>query len=242
MLTAGGFLVKNKVIQKYHLSPFTFYELYTYNFKKMFYLVKAPYLLKKMYPACIWNFKTDKKEIYLTFDDGPTPEVTWFVLGELKKYNALSTFFCIGKNVKDNPSLYKEIITQGHRTGNHTFNHLNGWRTNDNIYIENISLAKEVIHARLFRPPYGKITNFQIKILQGQKFGMKIIMWSVLSGDFDQKLTGEKCYKNVVKNAGPGSIIVFHDSRNAYSRLRYALPRVLEYYSDLGYQFKTIPG
>ena len=207
----------------------------------MFYLVKSPYLLKKMYPECVWNYKADKKEIYLTFDDGPTPEVTWFVLGELKKYNAMGTFFCIGKNVKDNPGLYREIIGQGHRTGNHTYNHLNGWRTKDEVYIENIALAKEVINSKIFRPPYGKITKFQMKMLEGERFRMKTIMWSVISGDFDQKLTAEKCYNNVVKNAKPGSIVVFHDSENAYTRLRYALPRVLNFYAEKGYDFKAIP-
>lgn len=207
----------------------------------MFYFVKAPYLLKKMYPQCVWEIKTDKKEIFLTFDDGPTPEVTWFVLDELKKYNAKATFFCIGQNVKDNPALYREILSQGHLTGNHTFDHVNGWRVPDAEFIENITSAKELIRSRLFRPPYGKITKFQLKIISGDKLRLKTIMWTVLSGDFDEKVSDEKCYRNVIRNARNGSIVVFHDSKKAFSRMRYALPKVLDYYSSKGFTFNTLP-
>ncbi len=206
----------------------------------MFYLVKTPSLLKKLYPGCVWDIETSEKILYLTFDDGPHPEITPFVLEELKKYDARATFFCIGDNVKKYFDAYKKTIEMGHQPGNHTFNHLNGWKTNDADYLENIALAANVIDSNLFRPPYGRITNFQIKALKGSRFNLTTVMWSVLSGDFDEKLSGENCYLNVINNSKPGSVIVFHDSLKAFARLQYALPRVLEYFALKGYQFKSI--
>ena len=206
----------------------------------MFYFVKTPWLLKKLYPECIWEVKTTEKNLYLTFDDGPQPQATSFVLHELKKYNAKATFFCIGKNVKEYFEIYKEIISEGNKPGNHTFNHLNGWKTNDKKYLEDILQAANLIDSDLFRPPYGKITKFQLKALKGEKFKLKTVMWNVLSGDFDEKITPENCYLNVMNNTGPGSIIVFHDSLKALPRLQYALPRVLEYFTEKGFQFKII--
>ena len=206
----------------------------------MFYLVKTPFLFKKLYPDCIWEIETSEKEIYLTFDDGPHPEITPFVLEELKKYNAVATFFCIGENVKRYFDTYKKILEQGHQPANHTFNHLNGWKVKDAEYIENVKLASSVIDSNLFRPPYGRITRFQLKVLQGKQLNLTTIMWGVLSGDFDEKLSGESCYLNVINHAKPGSIIVFHDSAKAFERLKYALPRVLEHFSAQGYSFKPI--
>ena len=213
----------------------------------MFYLVKTPWALKKMYPECIWDFKTDPKTclpagrvIYLTFDDGPHPEATPFVLEELKKYNAKATFFCIGKNVEDHFAVYKNIIEEGHAIGNHTYDHLNGWRTGDKEYLDNIYKAKKIIDSNLFRPPYGKITKFQLKQLAGEKYKLKTVMWSIISGDFDEKVTGEECYLTVVRNAKEGSIVVFHDSSKALPRLSYALPLVLEYFAEKGFEFKSI--
>ncbi len=206
----------------------------------MFYFVQTPFLLKKLYPECIWEMTSSEKTLYFTFDDGPHPEVTQFVLDELKKYNALATFFCIGDNVKKHFTVYKKIIENGHQPGNHTFNHLNGWKVKDALYFENIALAADIIDSKLFRPPYGRITKFQLKALKGTRFNLTTIMWSVLSGDFDEKLSGENCYLNVINNAKPGSIIVFHDSLKAFTTLRYALPRILEYFSLKGYQFKSI--
>lgn len=193
-----------------------------------------------MYPECLWEVNTSEKDIYLTFDDGPQPVATPFVLNELKKYNAKATFFCIGKNVKEYFDLYKQIISGGHKPCNHTFNHLNGWRTTDKKYLEDIREASNLIDSDLFRPPYGKITKFQIKALQGEKFNLKTIMWNVISGDFDEKITPENCYLNVIHNSAAGSIIVFHDSLKALPRLQYALPRVLEYFTVNGFQFKII--
>ena len=209
-------------------------------FSRMFYFTKTPWLLKKLYSECIWDVKTDEKILYLTFDDGPNPQATPFVLQELKKYNAKATFFCIGKNVKEYFDIYKQIISDGHKPGNHTYNHLNGWKTTDKKYLEDIRLAANIIDTELFRPPYGKITKFQVNALQGEKYKLKTIMWDVLSGDFDEKLTPENCYLNVINKAKPGSVVVFHDSLKAFPRLEYTLPRVLEFFSQKGYQFKFL--
>ena len=206
----------------------------------MFYLVKTPSLLKKLYPECIWNMETKENEIYLTFDDGPHPQVTQFVLDELKKFNAKATFFCIGKNVKEHFDIYKQIITKGHRPGNHTYNHLNGWKTADKKYLDDIKQAADIIDSPFFRPPYGRATKFQMKALQEDKFQLKTIMWDVLSGDFDEKITPENCYLNVVKYAKAGSIIVFHDSLKALPRMLYALPLVLRFFSEKGFVFKVL--
>jgi len=206
----------------------------------MFYFVKTPWWLKKLYPECTWEGKSPGKSIYLTFDDGPHPEVTPFVLEELKKYDAKATFFCVGKNVKENFTIYKQIISDGHKPANHTFSHLNGWKTSDKRYLEDIAEAANLIDSHLFRPPYGRITKFQLKALQGERFNLKTIMWNVLSGDFDEKLSPENCYLNVMHNAGPGSIVIFHDSLKALPRLEYTLPRVLDYFTQKGFQFKII--
>jgi peptidoglycan/xylan/chitin deacetylase (PgdA/CDA1 family) len=206
----------------------------------MFYLVKTPWLLKKFYPECIWKIKTVEKVIYLTFDDGPQPVATSFVLEELKKYNARATFFCIGKNVEENFELYKKIIDEGHAVGNHTYNHLNGWNVKDQVYLDDIYKAKKVIDSNLFRPPYGRITKFQLKQLPAEKYKLKPIMWTVISGDFDTEISGEECYLTVVKNTGEGSVVVFHDSEKAFERLQYALPLVLKYFTEKGFEFRKI--
>lgn len=212
-----------------------------FNFIFMLYLKKTPWIFKKLFPERVWKIKTVEKNLYFTFDDGPHPEATLFVLDELKKFDAKATFFCIGKNVKENFSVYKRIIEEGHKTGNHTFHHLNGWKTDDKKYIEDISEAAKVIDSNLFRPPYGRITKFQEKAISGKKLGLKTIMWDVLSGDFDQEVTGENCYLNVINNARPGSIVVFHDSAKCLPTLQYALPLILKYYSGKEYSFKVLP-
>jgi len=206
----------------------------------MFYLVRTPWLLKKFYPECIWDIKTDEKVLYLTFDDGPHPVATPFVLEELKKYNAKATFFCIGKNVEEHFDIYKKIIEEGHAVGNHTYDHLNGWETKDQDYLDNIFKAKKIIDSNLFRPPYGRISKFQLKQLPGEKYKLKPIMWSVLSGDFDEEISGEECYLTVAKYAKQGSVIVFHDSQKAFERLNYALPLMLKNFKEKGFEFKSI--
>ncbi|MEO6231778.1 MAG: polysaccharide deacetylase family protein [Ferruginibacter sp.] len=206
----------------------------------MFYFIKTPRWLRKLYKSCVWELPGNEKIIYLTFDDGPIPEITDFVLDQLKIYKAEATFFCIGKNVMEFPEIYKRIISDGHAVGNHTFNHLNGWKTKDNVYLANIEAAKKLIDSRLFRPPYGKITKFQIRALANKKYQLTPIMWTVLSGDFDKKFTPEKCLENVLKNVGSGSIIVFHDSEKAAPNMKYALPEVLRIFSEKGYSFEKI--
>jgi peptidoglycan-N-acetylglucosamine deacetylase len=206
----------------------------------MFYFVKTPWLLKKIYPRSVWNIPTKEKILYLTFDDGPHPAATPFILEELEKYSAKATFFCIGKNVKEQPQLYRKILDGDHRVGNHTHNHLNGWKTPDKEYFGNIIQASKYIDSDLFRPPYGKISSFQIAYLQSGALNFKVIMWDVLSGDFDQKVSGEKCISNVTGNAANGSIVIFHDSEKAYSNMKMALPKVLSHFSKQGYKFNSI--
>lgn len=207
----------------------------------MFYLKKTPWLFKKIFPERIWEINTSEKILFLTFDDGPHPEATSFVLDELKKFDAKATFFCVGENVANNFEVYQKIIENGHKPANHTYHHLNGWKTEDKIYLEDITKAAKIIDSNLFRPPYGRITKFQIKAIEGSKLNMKTIMWDVLSGDFDAAVTGENCYLNVINNAKPGSIVVFHDSVKSLATLQYALPRILEYYSESGYRFHVLP-
>lgn len=203
----------------------------------MFYLVKSPWWLRKFYANCVWKIDTQEKVLYLTFDDGPHPQATPFVLSVLREYGARATFFCIGRNVEEHPRLYTQILNEGHMPGNHTYSHLNGWKTDDSTYLKDVSRAAGVIDSNLFRPPYGRITKFQLSALNGNNLQLKTIMWSVLSGDFDTKVKPEQCYLNVVHHARPGSILVFHDSAKAFTNLRDTLPRVLDYYSRKGYRF-----
>lgn len=205
----------------------------------MFYLVDTPWWLKLAYKNCTWQLPAREKVLYLTFDDGPHPEATVFVLEALKKYNALATFFCIGKNVMEQPAVYTSILNEGHRTGNHTHNHLNGWKVANDMYVNNIVEAKKYIDSNLFRPPYGKISPFMVNLLN-EKLGMKTIMWSTLSGDFDKGIDGEKCLRNIISNGKPGKILVFHDSAKAMEKLTYVLPRVLQHFAEKGYHFERI--
>ncbi len=217
------------------------------------YLIKSPLLLKWYYPSLLWNKSRTEKVIYLTFDDGPIPNVTDFVLKTLKAFNAKATFFCIGDNIVKHPNVYANVVNDGHAIGNHTFNHLKGWKTDDETYIENTLKCQALTQSDLFRPPYGRIKKSQIRSLQSlvlspqsdsrlktQDSRLNIVMWDVLSGDFDIKLSPEKCYQNVIKHAENGSIIVFHDSLKAFDRLSYALPRVLKYFADKGFTFSTL--
>lgn len=208
----------------------------------MQYFIKTPWWLKKIYPNRVWDIATKEKIIYLTFDDGPHPEVTPFVLDELKKYNAKATFFCIGKNVLAYPSIYKRILEEGHQVGNHTQHHLNGWKTDKKNYLADVAEAANHINSNLFRPPYGRIRASQVKGI-GESLkskSAKIVMWDVLSGDFDDSLSKEKCLNNVISKTRPGSIIVFHDSEKAFPRLKYTLPVYLEIFVEKGFVFHPI--
>jgi len=209
-----------------------------------FYWVKTNSFIKKVFSKYCWDIPNNEKKIYLTFDDGPTPQITDWVLAELKKYNAKATFFCIGKNIDSNPELFQKIKSENHSIGNHTMNHINGWKSETNEYIKNVKKCAEILSQKyitkslLFRPPYGKIKKEQSKILR--KLGYKIIMWDVLSADFDQKISPEKCLKNVTKNVKPGSVIVFHDSVKASPNLKFALPRTLSFLKEKGYVFDVL--
>ncbi len=187
--------------------------------------------------SLIWSVKTPNKEVFLTFDDGPIPNITPWVVNELKRYNAKATFFCVGDNVKKHPEVFQLLLDNGHRVGNHTMNHLNGWKNFNKTYFENINEAEKFIESNLFRPPYGKIKPTQIFRLK-KKY--RIIMWDVLTYDYDENKTGEECLNKIKKNVKPGSIIVFHDSLKAEKRLRYALPKCLEFLKTEGYIFSAI--
>ena len=213
----------------------------------MFYFFKIPTFLHKLYPSYLWEMPTNPKAIYLTFDDGPTPEVTDWVLKTLKEYNAKATFFCEGQNVKKHPTLFKKLVASEHRVGNHSFSHPNGWVTNNASYLADIKkateimekvLKKEKLTEKLFRPPYGKIKHKQAKALK--KLGYKIVMIDVISGDFDQSLHPEKSLEKLLKYTKPGSIVVFHDSNKALRILKSVLPKVLQIWSKQGYEFLAL--
>jgi peptidoglycan/xylan/chitin deacetylase (PgdA/CDA1 family) len=213
---------------------------------------KTPKLVQRMFPKRVWTFPKESNAVFLTFDDGPIPIITPWVIQELKKHDAKATFFCIGENIRKYPDIFKTLISERHSTGNHTYNHLNGWKTNVSEYVKNVVLHEteankwdEILALKntqsqttnrdmLFRPPYGKITNKKSKILQ--KRGYKIIMWDILSGDYDASISEEKCLQNVLKSINPGSIVVFHDSFKAEKNLRYVLPKVLDFISDKGWK------
>ncbi|KIA87840.1 polysaccharide deacetylase family protein [Flavobacterium sp. AED] len=196
--------------------------------------IKTSWIIKKLFSNYIWDLPNTRNKVYLTFDDGPIPEITEWVLEELKKHKAKATFFCIGDNIEKHPEIFKKVINEGHAIGNHTFNHLNGWKTTTESYIENFIRCEKIIQkfvtnlkSKVFRPPYGKIKTTQAKEIR--RLGYKIIMWDVLSADFDQKLSKEECLENVLSNIESGSIIVFHDSIKAFKNLEYVLPRTLAY-------------
>lgn len=205
---------------------------------------KTPALLKSVYPDCTWNVKTNEKVLYLTFDDGPLPEITPFVLDELKSWNAKATFFCIGKNIEAHPEIFQHIISEGHSIGNHTYDHLNGWNTADETYFENIEKCASVLNRhssiithQLFRPPYGKLKPSQYANLKSR---YSLVMWDVLSFDFDLKISAENVLKNVLKKAEAGSIVVMHDSLKAKTKLEYALPKILEHFTKEGFKFEAL--
>lgn len=216
--------------------------------------VKTPAIVKRLFPRYVWDIATKDKSLYLTFDDGPTPEITDWTLDILKHYNAEATFFCIGNNIEKHPAIFHRIFDEGHAVGNHTFNHARGWKTKSGDYISEVTDTQKIIDSKivnlksspdsyrdlnLFRPPYG-----QIKSKQGNhllKLGYKIIMWDVIAFDWKDSISSEKCYQNVISKAKSGSIVVFHDSVKASKHMQYALPKVLDYFSKKGYEFRRIP-
>lgn len=201
------------------------------------YLIRTPRFLQNLFPNFTWHIPTQDKTIYLTFDDGPIPEVTPWVLEQLAQYNAKGTFFCVGDNVKKHPHIFEQVMADGHSVGNHTFNHLDGWQTDNIAYFHNIRHCANLVDSKLFRPPYGRLKPKQAQFLQRH---YRIVMWDVLSGDFDQNISREKCLENILSSTRNGSIIVLHDSVKAQERLEYVLPRTLDHFSKLGYQFSAI--
>jgi peptidoglycan/xylan/chitin deacetylase (PgdA/CDA1 family) len=205
-------------------------------------------ILSWIYPSVTWSRKNTDKTLFLTFDDGPIPGVTEYVLEELRRFHARATFFCVGHNIEKHPEVYQKILKAGHRTGNHTYNHLNGWNTEDKEYYSNIQTCQQIMNSSalstehsalksLFRPPYGKIRKRQIEKLKSE---YEIVMWGVLSGDFDKNLSPERCLRKAIRYSRGGSIIVFHDSLKAEKNLRYVLPRYLKHFSELGYKFESL--
>jgi len=255
----------------YKILSFSNFQILSFsNLIMKFYWIKTNVLIKKIFPKYIWDIPTSGNKIYLTFDDGPTPEITEWVLAELKKYNAKATFFCIGNNIEKYPEIFEKVINESHSIGNHTFNHLNGWKTATKEYIENSMQMEDgsrkkaeerwqtadgrwqtadcrlqtencklkTANWQLFRPPYGKITASQSKKLR--QLGYKIVMWDVLSADFDTSISKEICLNNVIKYTKSGSIVVFHDSVKAFPNLEYTLPKALKYWTEKGFAFEKL--
>jgi peptidoglycan-N-acetylglucosamine deacetylase len=195
-------------------------------------LTRIPKLLRSYYPNLVWEGDVEQQNaVYLTFDDGPIPNVTPWVLELLKEYNVKATFFCIGDNVKKHPTIYQRILDEGHAVGNHTFNHVKGWGSSDENYIKNVKLAEGLIKSKLFRPPYGRITKSQIALIEKE---YTIIMWSVLTGDYNRRRTPNQCFLNLKRHLKPGSIVVFHDSIKAETNMKFALKKTLELMKERG--------
>jgi len=206
-----------------------------------FFLHKSNFLLRTVYPEFWWKVEGDvEPTIYLTFDDGPIPDVTEFVLEQLDRYAAQATFFCIGDNVRKHRNVLYQVLEAGHMVGNHTYNHLNGWKTDDETYLENVQSCQHVlgVETALFRPPYGRIRKTQAAQVMEHH---SVVMWDVLTGDFDQTLAPDVCLKKSIQHTEPGSIIVFHDSLKAWPNMRYALPRLLAHFAERDYTFRAVP-
>jgi len=191
------------------------------------YFKRTPWWIQKLYPSLIWKIAPKANQVYLTFDDGPHPTITPFVLEELKKYNATATFFCVGDNIAKYPETFEAIINAGHQVANHTYHHVNGWKTRIKTYLREYTQTEQLTQSRLFRPPYGRITPTQVAKIATKA---QIIMWNRLSGDFNKSISPETCLQNVIGNGlNVGDIVLFHDSEKALERMQYALPRTLDY-------------
>lgn len=202
------------------------------------YLVKTPRLIQSLFPRIHWRNETEEPVVHLTFDDGPIPEVTPWVLDQLGRYQAKATFFCVGHNIEKHPDVFARLLAEGHLAGNHTYHHLDGWSTDNRSYFKNIRMTRDLVGNRLFRPPYGHLRPSQAQFLQRH---YQVVLWDILSGDFDRQLQPEDCLRNVLQHVRPGSIIVLHDNIKSFSTLRYVLPRLLESLSAQGYRMETVP-
>jgi peptidoglycan/xylan/chitin deacetylase (PgdA/CDA1 family) len=203
------------------------------------YFVKTPKIVQSLLPNCTWRIPGNEEDIYLTFDDGPIPQVTPWVLDQLDAWDAKATFFCVGHNVDKHPDIFLDVVDRGHRVGSHTYNHLDGWKTDNMTYFRNVWKGARKVESNLFRPPYGRMLPSQMRFLSRH---YQVVMWDVLSGDFDAQLDETTCLENILKHVRPGSIIVLHDSIKSFSKLQYVLPRLLENLHLRGFQFKSIPG
>ncbi len=200
-------------------------------------LAHPPRIVKDVHPSMYWEIPTQKREVFITFDDGPTPIITDKVLDLLQKYQAKATFFCLGKNVAQAPDLFKRIKRGNHTIGNHTFNHINGWKANSEDYFREVKLTEEIFTSKLFRPPYGRMRPKQIKTISKD---YSIIMWSHLSLDYDKKYSKEECLNLSIKDLKKGSIIVFHDSQKAKDRMLFALEGFLQYCQEKKWKCSAI--
>ena len=198
--------------------------------------IRPPKFIRKIFPYLIWGIE-DERGVYLTFDDGPTPYVTEWILAMLKRYDAKATFFVLGKNVELYPDLYAKILAEGHAVANHTYSHQRGVRMSLERYLEDVDFAADLVQSNLFRPPYARITLSQLRALA---LRYKIVMWSIISRDYNRKITKERCLQEVLPHLRPGSIILFHDSEKAFENMSYALPRTLERIKELGLKCKVI--
>ncbi|MCB9168963.1 MAG: polysaccharide deacetylase family protein [Flavobacteriales bacterium] len=203
------------------------------------YLTRTPEILKPLYRDLTWSIPTAGRVVHITFDDGPVPQTTPWVLDTLARHGAKATFFCIGRNIALHPDLFARIRMEGHGVGNHTWDHRNGWRTSTFAYLRSVLLCQMLTGTCLFRPPYGRISRDQVHALCGR---FRIVMWDVLSADFDTRIDGYRCIRNVLDNVRGGSIVVFHDSIKAAPRMRRALPVVLDRLAGDGYRFEVLPG
>ena len=201
-------------------------------------MVRPPSFLRWIYPNAVWNLPSQQKVVYLSFDDGPTPFVTEKVLELLEEYQAKATFFCIGKNIEQHPELFKLVQTKGHHIGSHTYSHLNGWKSKPTDYLNDYQKGRELTGSNLFRPPYGRILLNPLQTIQKQD---KVIMWDILSKDYDASITPETVLNNVLRNIKPGAIIVFHDSEKAKKNVLAVLPQLLQYLKQQGYTMEAIP-
>ena len=201
------------------------------------YLIKTPLFIQNLFPNFTWKMNSDQPVIHLTFDDGPIPKITPWVLDQLAQYDAKATFFCVGSNIEKHPEVFQQVIDGGHTIGSHTNTHMNGWNSDNIPYFHNVRRGASMAKSELFRPPYGKLKPSQIQFIQRH---YQVVMWDVLSGDFDPNIDKEQCYRNVINYTEPGSIIVMHDSIKAQEKLEFVLPKILEYFTGLGYRFENL--
>ena len=208
------------------------------------YFVRIPNIIKKLFPRLIWDLPNEEHKVYLTFDDGPHPEITPWILKQLKKTDTKATFFCLGEHVEKYPEILQQILSEGHRIGNHGYKHLNGWKTNDDDYLQDYLKGQEMLRftqndTLLFRPAYGKIKKSQIPNLKSQIPNAQIINWSLMAGDFDATISSEKVYSNL-QRVQSGDIVVLHDNEKAWKHLQYCLPKFLEFCKMKNYSLNTI--